>query len=48
MKRIHWGSLLKVEMIESFVLEVTGSHLAWDVDYEIEDFRGFAQYLHVD
>jgi hypothetical protein len=42
------GKLAKVEMIENFVLEVAGSHLGLDVDYELKAFRGFAQYLHVD
>jgi hypothetical protein len=42
------GKCAQMEMIEIFVLEVTGSHLGWDVDNKIETMRGFSQYLHVD
>jgi len=42
------GKSHEVEMIQIFVLEVAGSHLGWDVDYGIEAFRGFTQYLQVD
>jgi hypothetical protein len=41
------GQSAQLEMIEIFVLEVSGSHLGWDFDYEIKALRGFVQNLHV-